>query len=323
MSTILITGGAGMIGSNLVKALVKLGHRCIVIDNLCRGKLENLHEDGKSVIDTKDFYCLDLSYPIYNTIFEGVDYVYHLADIVAGIGYVFNNEGYVFRQNLLINSNVINAVRDTTLKGFIYVGTACSFPAHLQSGIDSKPLKEGDQYPASPESAYGWSKLMGEYETFLLGKETNIPVSVLSLHNVYGAPCDFNAETGQVIPSLIRKAVNYPKEKFIVWGSGKQGRSFIHVDDVVRALILAKDKGLGRGVIQIGTDECIPIKMIAFWISLISDKGMPIIFDKTKPEGDRGRRANCTKAKKILGWSPKVHLYDGLKQLYQWVSNNV
>ena len=176
--------------------------------------------------------------------------------MVAGISYVFNNQGNLFRHNLLINSNVVDAVKKHRIKGYIYVGTACSFPAELQSGVDAAPLKEEDQYPANPESAYGWSKLMGEYETFLMGEETGIPVSVLTLHNVYGAPCDFGVERSQVIPSLIRKAIRYPEEDFIVWGSGNQGRAFVHVDDIVDALVLAKDKGLGEGLIQIGPNHC-------------------------------------------------------------------
>ena len=88
------------------------------------------------------------------------------------------------------------------------MGTACSFPADKQTGVDAPPLKEEDEYPASPESAYGWSKLMGEYEALLMEKEAGIPVSVLVLHNVYGAPCDFSPERSQVIPSLIRKFEN-------------------------------------------------------------------------------------------------------------------
>jgi GDP-D-mannose 3',5'-epimerase len=140
------------------------------------------------------------------TIMESeVDYVYHLADVVAGVEYVFNNQGSVFRQNILINSHVIESVRRNPVKGFIYVGTACSFPASLQSGVGSRPLKEEDQYPAAPESAYGWSKLMGEYESLLMEKESGVPVCVLVLHNVYGDPCDYGEERSQVIPSLIRR----------------------------------------------------------------------------------------------------------------------
>ena len=231
-----------MIGSNLVRRLRGLEAEVTVVDNLWRGRLENLcDDDGTPVIDlSEDFHELDLAVPgVLEPLLRDVDVVFHLADVVAGIGYVFNNQGSIFRQNLLINSNVISAVRARPLGGFVYVGTACSFPAHLQTGPTAAPLIEADLYPASPESGYGWSKLMGQYEAELLEQETGVPVSVLVLHNVYGTPTDYTADKGQVIPSLVRKAIRYPDEPFVVWGTGSQGRAFVHVDDVVDALVAA------------------------------------------------------------------------------------
>lgn len=323
MEKILVTGGAGMIGSTFVKRLVKMGHHVKVVDNLWRGKKEHLIlEDGTSAISFEsDFFELDLSIPNFlDPYLQDVDYVYHLADIVAGVDYVFNNEGSVFRQNLMINSNVIESVRKSQLKGFIYVGTACSFPKEKQTGVEAEPLKEEDQYPASPESAYGWSKLMGEYETFLLEKEMGTPVSVLSLHNVYGVPCDFSESKSQVIPSLVRKVVEAPEKPFVVWGSGSQGRAFVHVDDVVEALVLSMQHGLGKGLIQVGPNICTSIREIAEKIVEISGKQIEIQYDLTKPEGDKGRCADYSKAKTILNWEPTVTLENGLSDMYQWIS---
>lgn len=323
---VLVTGGAGMIGSNLVRRLVTLGVKVSVIDNLWRGKKENLlGKNRKPIIDLEmDFHQSDMSVAgSFEDLFHGVDYVFHLADVVAGIDFVFNNQGAVFRQNVLINSNAINAARSSHLKGFIYVGTACSFPAEKQTGIEAPPLREIDQYPASPESAYGWSKLMGEYEALLMEQEVGVPVSIAVLHNVYGAPCDYSGKRGQVIPSLIRKAITYPAEPFIVWGSGLQGRAFVHVDDVVDGLIGCLRHGLGEGVIQIGPDVCTPIREIAEMVVEISGKSIEVVFDTTKPEGDRGRCADFSKAERILGWEPKVSLREGLQDLYGWIETQI
>jgi len=319
---ILVTGGAGMIGSNLVKRLVALGHRVSVVDNLWRGRKEYLMEGGRYVIDMdREFHEIDLAAPRSLDPFLGdVDYVYHLAEIVAGIGYVFSNQGEVFNQNILINTNTAASVRRSRVKGYVYVGTACSFPADKQTGVDAPPLREEDQFPACPESAYGWSKLMGEYEAFLMEQETGIPVSVLVLHNVYGTPCDFSSERGQVIPSLVRKALRYPHEPFEVWGSGSQGRAFVHVDDVVDALVSTLEHGLGRGVIQVGPDVCTSIREIAEMVVAISGKDIEVAYDLTKPEGDRGRCADYSKAVEVLGWRPRVAHLDGLRQLYDWIA---
>ena len=166
MSHILVTGGAGMIGSRLTHRLVSNGYKVTIVDNLWRGQIDYLkNARGRYVIDMEeDFHKLDLSVPdVLDTLLADVSHVFHLADVVAGIGYVFSNQRSLFRQNLLINSNVVASVsRFPKLKGYIYVGTACSFPAERQTGPDAAPLREGELFPASPESAYGWSKLMGQ-----------------------------------------------------------------------------------------------------------------------------------------------------------------
>jgi len=326
-SRILVTGGAGMIGSNLVKALLSIGNCVSVVDNLWRGKRENLFDGKDFIIDmNNNFFERDLSIPnVMDDIISEYDYVIHLADIVAGINFVFSNQGSIFRQNILINSNIIDSVKRKAknLKGFLYVGTACSFPLTKQNSLDVIPLKEEELYPAYPESAYGWSKLMGQYETELLEKETGIPCCTLMLHNVYGTPCDFSPERSQVIPSLIRKAVNYPKEDFVVWGSGLQGRAFLHVFDVVNGIILALEKGWGEGAIQIGPSVCTSIKEIAESIVEISQKDIKIEYDLTKPEGDKARSADYSKAKEILGWEPKANLKDSLKEMYNWIEGKL
>lgn len=328
MSKILVTGGCGMIGSNLVKRLVKEGHDVSVIDNLWRGKLEYLNdENGNPVIDlTTRYFNIDLSENngIDDIIIQN-EYIIHLADIVAGIDYVFNNQGDLFRLNNLINTNVFHSIRKAgkeKIKGLIYVGTACSYPLTRQNTLDVVPLREEELFPALPESAYGWSKLMGQLEIGFLEKETGIPCCTLQFHNVYGSPCDYGARS-QVIPALIRKAINYPNEEFNVWGSGKQGRAFIHVNDIVDALVLALKKGWGHGWIQIGPSECTSIREIAEAIIKISGKDIIPYYDISKPEGDKARSADWSKAKEVLGWEPKVTLEEGLREQYAWIANDI
>lgn len=329
MSKILVTGGCGMIGSNLVKRLVKDGHDVGVIDNLWRGHLEWLNDEtGRPVIDLDTrYYNIDLSHAdkAIDEVVAQYDYVVHLADIVAGINYVFSNQGEIFRLNNLINTNLFHAVRQAgkeRIKGLLYVGTACSYPLTRQNSLDVVPLREDELFPAMPESAYGWSKLMGQLEIGYLEKETGIPCCTLQFHNVYGSPCDYG-ERSQVIPALIRKAITYPAEDYVVWGSGQQGRAFIHVDDIVDALVCALDRGWGHGWIQIGPSECTSIADIAHAIARISGKGIKPIFDTTKPEGDKARSADYTKARTILGWQPRTSLLDGLTAQYRWIEQDM
>jgi len=327
MRHVLITGGAGMIGSNLVKRLVQ-DDTCEVrvADSLWRGKREYLDNGkGKPVIDmARSFFEHDLCNPAAcRAAVKGIDEVYHLADVVAGIKYVFANQIEVFHDNALIDTNMLKAASQAGVKRFLYVGTACSYPKKMQYGVEAPPLVEEDIIPAEPESAYGWSKLFAELQTQLYGQETEMQTGVLRLHNVYGTPTDFSADKSQVIPSLIVKAVRYPTEPFIVWGSGVQGRSFVHVKDVVDALVLMMAGGLGNGAIQIGTNYCTSIRQIAETIVEISRKNIDIQYDLTKPEGDKGRCGDCSKAKKVLGWHPRVELKDGLTELYSWIQDRL
>lgn len=272
----------------------------------------------------RSFFELDLRDPAAcRTAVEGIDEVYHLADVVAGIKYVFANQTQVFHDNALIDTNILKAASQANVERFLYVGTACSYPRKMQFGVEAPPLVEEDILPAEPESAYGWSKLIGELQSKLYGRQTQMQTGILRLHNVYGTPTDYLPERSQVIPSLILKAIRYPSEPFIVWGSGSQGRSFIHVDDVVDGLVIMMAKALGEGTVQIGTDYCISIRELAEIIVKVSGKEINIQYDITKPEGDKGRCADCSKAEKVLGWKPRVCLEDGLRHTYQWIAEQV
>ncbi len=322
---ILITGGAGFIGSNLLKHLVQKGAKVRIADNLLRGKLSNFIFNKRYIIDVKNqFFKVDLS-DFYNCkkVVEDQEIIFHLADVVAGINYVFGNELSLFQKNLMINTNMLRAAIENGKNNYIYVGTACSYPKEKQDKLNPTPLIEEDVYPANPESSYGWSKLIGEYECELAQKENLINIGILRLHNVYGPRCDFSIEKSQVIPSLIRKAINYPGEDFVVWGSGNQRRAFVYVDDVIDALISVAEKGMNKGPIQIGPNYSTSVREIAETIVSISGKKMTPHYDTSKMEGDIDRYANWSKAKEILNWSPGTSIESGLRHTYEWIKSQM
>lgn len=325
---VLVTGGAGFIGSWLVEALVRVGADVYVVDNLWRGSRQNLRKDDSSYwISISDNFILgdlrEYHVALSACLKAKPDIVFHLADIVAGIDFVFANEPFLYRANMLINSNVYAAIQEAGVKNLIYLGTACSYPQSLQEKPGNLPLLEEQVYPASPESAYGWSKLLGEYEAELLGKYSNLDVGILRLHNVYGPRGLLSKKRSQVIPSLIRKAICYPEEEFWVWGSGVQTRDFVFVGDVVDALLRLPLKGMGQGAIQISTGKETTVSELAVTIVEISGKNIQIMFDKTKPEGDQGRSGNYEKARRVLGWDVFTPLREGLEQTYAWAYDQI
>lgn len=322
---ILVTGGAGFIGSSLVKHLVNRGANVEVIDNLWRGSLENLkNERGTSVLQPESkFHLAELTdFNKCSELIRDFDLVYHLADIVGGVQFAFSNESFIYRQNILINSNVLAACIFNKIPNYVYVGTACSFPKHLQMADGIASLREDQTYPAEPESSYGWSKLMGEYEATLAMKSVKINVGLLRFHNVYGPGVSVDQTRSQVIPSLILKALRFPEEPFIVWGSGNQYRDFVYIDDIIDALTLVVQKGMNQGVIQIGSEKATSIRELAEMIIHLSGKPITAVYDTSQPEGDRGRVAVCDKARQVLGWQPKTSLMTGLESTYHWMASS-
>lgn len=302
-SKIFITGVAGMIGSNLARKILQSGHIVVGIDNLWRGTLDNISDlvehDNFSfrkadIISDTDWFS-DMNHE---------DTIIHVADIVAGIGYVFANEWDVFSSNLRINNMIAQIVTSHVPEKLIYLGTACSYPQNMQRSVNESVLQESDKFPADPESGYGWSKLIGEIEFKLAVKNSSTKLIALDLHNVYGWPCVYSDATSQVIPSLINRALLSKNGKLEVWGDGTQGRGFLHVNDVVSAVEKSMDYSGDVSNFMIGPDFCTSISELANII--VANDLLPVkevIYDTSKPTGDIGRFANSSLAQKELGWS--------------------
>ena len=312
---IFVTGCAGMIGSNIATALLAAGHMIVGIDNLWRGTAGNLatlkahphFEYRHADIAADRNWSFDIG---------ADDTIIHTADIVAGIGFVFANEWTIFQKNLQINTEIARIVHFQQPRQLIYLGTACSYPQGLQRSIEGSVLSEAVKFPADPESGYGWSKLIGDIEFRLAVKGKRTRLTVLDLHNVYGWPCVYRDNTAQVIPALIMKALTSTDRSITVWGDGKQGRAFVHVDDVVAAVTAAHDYQGDHDNFMIGPDRCTTIAEVAELIRQHPRVGIDhIVFDPTKPTGDIGRYADASRAHAELGWAPKVDFRHGLHDL--------
>lgn len=312
---IFVTGAAGMIGSNLCAQLLRDGHEVVGVDNLWRGTSRNLDELRQysnftfrhaDIISDHDWYA-DLN---------GDSVLFHTADIVAGIGYVFSNEWRVFQKNILINTQIARIVNQVQPRQLIYLGTACSYPQGLQRSVETSQLREELKLPADPESGYGWSKLIGEIEFSLAVKGTRTRLTVLDLHNVYGWPCVYADNSAQVIPSLIYKALRSTDGTLSVWGDGRQGRAFLHVRDVVQGAVRAIGYEGAHRTFMLGPDRCTTIAEVAGLLRQHPSLNITdVLYDTSKPTGDLGRFADASLAQAELGWNVSVPFEEGLYEL--------
>lgn len=314
MSKILVTGGAGFIGSHLAKRLLDEAREVILADDFSRGSILNLSDLNIQIpcanVDLRDYsQVLKLT--------EGVDTVFHLAARVGSIKYLHGSdidELTALQTNLAIDVNVFKACLEKNVKNLIYTSSVSVYPIDRQNA-PNMILSEDAIHYMNPEGGYGWAKLMAEIE---LRWMKGINIAIGRIFNIYGENSPLG-ESAHVIAALIHKAILYPKEEFRVWGNGEQTRDLLYVGDCVEALLRLEEKASNPPIIiNIGSGEATSIKVIAEKIAQLSGKNPEVIYDPTKPVGPLSRTADVNKAKAMLGWQPKTSLNNGLERTYSW-----
>ncbi len=321
INNILITGGAGFIGSHLVKRLLDKGYKITVIDNLERGKLEFLP-------DNISFHNNDLrDYNSIKNLFKNQDCVIHLASKVGGIGTYMSKPYDIMSSNITIDSNVLKAVIENNITKYFYASSAHIYPKSLQTTNDSPLIHESQAYPADPELSYGWAKLVGELAIQSAVKEYSfLNAAIARFIGIYGPDQDFELKTGSVIPVFSHRAIKYPEIDFSVWGTGKETRSYCYIEDTLDCIELMVDKMDEInlvGPLNIGKEERVSIAEIASIIIKISGKDIKVDYDTTKNTVIWGQWCDCKEAKSLLGWEAKTSLEEGIKNVYNNIKNRI
>jgi nucleoside-diphosphate-sugar epimerase len=320
---VVVTGGAGFIGSHLVKKLIDGGRDVVVIDDLSRGSRANLLDLGVGLPDDVQIEVFDLrndGKELYG-IMDGACTVFHLAARIGSVDYLHGSnlaELMAFQDNVRIDANVFRACMKSSVDKIVYASSVSVYPMTKQ-GCEGTVFNERDMNYQNPDGGYGWAKMLGEYQ---LGLMDDTKISIARIFNIYG-PCSAIDETAQVIPALIRKAVRYPKEDFVVWGTGKQSRDFTYVSDCVDALILLeKNADKPPLIVNVGSGVSTYTDDIAQQIKNISNKTMLMRFDRNRTIGTVSRTADVTKLLS-LGWKRKVTLDEGLRLTYKWLEKRL
>lgn len=311
----LVTGAGGFIGHHLVKYLVGRGYWVRGVD---------IKEPEFEPTVAAEFLILDLrQYDNCLKATSGVDEVYNLAADMGGIGYITASHANITRNNVLINSHMLEASRVNKVGRYFYSSSACVYPAYRQSDAEVPALKESDAYPAQPEEGYGLEKLFTEKLCQYYREDFGLQTRIARFHNVYGPLGTYEGGKEKAPAALSRKiALSRDGDTIEVWGDGKQTRSFMYIDDCTEGIyrIMHSDYA---GPLNLGSDRLVTVDELIDIIAKIAGKSIKKKYDLTKPQGVRGRNSDNTLIRQVLGWAPSISLEEGLRPTYQWIRERV
>ena len=313
---VLVTGAGGFIGHHLTTFLKRQGHRVRGVD-VKRPEFAASEADEFMVGDLRDA-------SVARAATAGVDTVYALAADMGGMGYISAHHARILHNNSLINLNTLEAARVNGVGRYLYASSACVYPEYRQTDADLTPLREDEVYPAQPQEAYGWEKLISERLCAHYGEDYGIETRVVRLHNVFGPFGTWEGGREKAPAAICRKVAlaKLTRQPAIeIWGDGLQTRSFCYVDDCLEGMtrLMTSDH---REPLNLGQDRMISINELADIVASIA--GATITKQHVPgPQGVRGRNSDNTRLRQVLGWEPRVALEDGLARTYRWIEAQV
>jgi len=311
---VLVTGAGGFIGGHMANYLKKKGYEVITCD---------IKPNPWQPVP--NFHLADLrNYSNCRRLVEGVDWVFQFAANMGGIGFISRVKADVMHDNALINANMLRASVDAGVKRFFFASSACIYPYDLQRDSSKVVyLKESDAFPAYPDSAYGWEKLFTEIMCKSFQEDYGLEVRIARYHNIYGPYGTYKGGREKAPAALCRKVAEAEDGgSIVIWGNGKQIRSFLYIDDCLEATYRLMKSDYNEPL-NIGSDQAITIDELADIIIEISGKKLTKKYDPSKPVGVRSRNADLTLLEQVLGWRPKVSYREGLEKTYRWIEERV
>lgn len=313
---VLVTGAGGFIGHHLVSFLRRQGYRVRGVD---------IKQPEFASSDAHEFQLLDLRrWDNCLRACEGMHEVYALAADMGGMGFISANHAQILHNNSLINIHTLEAARQSRVKRYLFTSSACVYPEYRQLETNCPGLKEEEAYPAEPQDAYGWEKLVIERLCTHYREDYGLETRIVRFHNIFGPLGTWEGGREKAPAALCRKiaaAKLSGHHEIEIWGDGEQTRSFCYIDDCVEGLyrLMRSDY---HGPLNLGQDRMVSINQLADFIASIA--GIAVRKEHVPgPQGVRGRNSDNTRLRQVLGWQPEISLEEGLRRTYGWIEGQV
>lgn len=316
---VLVTGAGGFIGGHLVNRLLRDGFTSV------RAVDWKPFEEWQQVQNTADNRIADLSHPdACEEVARDAAYVFNLAADMGGMGFIELNKAACML-SVLTSTNMIEAARRARVERFFYSSSACVYAAGRQVSPEVTALRESDAYPAAPEDGYGWEKLFSERMCRHYLEDFGLETRVARYHNVYGPLGTFDGGREKAPAAVCRKVAEakvYGRDTIEIWGDGEQTRSFMYINDCVEGTLrlMASDV---HEPLNVGSSELVTINQLVDMVEEIADVKLRRHYKTDAPQGVRGRNSDNTLIKRRLQWEPSTPLFQGLKETYAWIEDQV
>jgi len=309
---VLVTGAGGFIGHHLVSYLKGLGYWVRGVD-LKRPEYARTEADEFLLLDLRRWEnCVAAA--------RQIEEIYALAADMGGMGFISAHHAQILYNNSTINLHTLEAARQAGVRRYLYSSSACVYPEFRQTATAVVPLKEEDAYPAQPQDAYGWEKLVTERLCTHYREDYGLETRIVRFHNIFGPLGTWEGGREKAPAALCRKvaiAKLTDNPQIDIWGDGLQTRSFCFIDDCVTGLHKLM-RSNHREPLNLGQDRMVTINELAEMVAAAA--GIRVVQRHIEgSQGVRGRNSDNTRLRAVLGWEPRVSLEEGLKRTYQWI----
>lgn len=310
-----VTGGAGFIGHHLVRYLKEREYWVRAVD-IKQPEFSSLGEADES------WWNCDLR--IHGNAvaaLRGVDEIYALAANMGGMGWITFHDFEIIQDNLRINLNTASAAQMFKPKRLFYSSSACCYPEDLQLNVQAHNLVESDAWRGKPDTGYGIEKLTSESIYSYL---ENIEVRIARFHNTFGPEGEWQGGREKAPAALCRKIAEaklFGNSGVEIWGDGEATRSYCYIDDLVEMIYRLMQSDYDKPM-NLGTDRAVSVNELVDIIAEVAG----IVVEKKHikgPQGVRGRNADLSRMRKILGYEPQIFLEKGVEYLYRWIEAQV